>query len=78
MAYNRENLLIRIVEIQDIVKEHKKHDTPQKTIWEKHIYPRYYISYSTFNEYMVIPAYAQLKLLRQKKEEQKKQNPTLF
>jgi hypothetical protein len=68
MAYNRENILRRIIDVQNIVMEHKKHDTPQTKIYRKYIYPVYRISYSTFNWYLSVPAKAQLEKLLEKKE----------
>ena len=70
MAYNRENLLKRIIEVQDIVIEHQKHDTPQIKIYEKHIKDKFHISYSCFNEWLSTPApRTQLKELQAKKKE---------
>ena len=63
MAYNRENLLRRIIEIQDIVLQYKKKYVPQKTIYEKYIKERFHISYSSFNRYLNVPAKAELKEL---------------
>ena len=73
MAYNRENLLKKIIEIQDIVLEHKKTFTPQIRIYETYIKEQYHISYSAFNDYLAVPARAQLKELLAKKEQQKQQ-----
>jgi hypothetical protein len=78
MAYNRENLLRRIADIQDIVIEYQKQDVPLSKIWRRYIYPVYHISYSCFNNYLSIPAKAELKKLQQKKERQKTENPKLF
>jgi hypothetical protein len=81
MAYNRENLLKRIIEVQNIVKEQKKHDTPQTKIYRKFIKDKFHISYSTFNEWIGIPAHAQLEKLLAQKEKQKefeKQQLNLF
>ena len=72
MAYNRENLLRKIIAIHDIVLEHKKKDVPQKTIFEKYVKTQFHISYSCFNEYLAVPAKAQLQQLisdREKKKE---------
>ncbi len=76
MAYNRENLLRKIIEVQEIVLEHKKKYTPQIRIYELYIKEKFHISYSTFNEYIGIPAKAQLKELLAKKEQEqlKKEN----
>jgi hypothetical protein len=78
MAYNRENLLKRIADIQDIVIEYQSHDVPLLKIWRRHIYPAYRISYSCFNRYLSVPAKAELKKLQQRKEKQGTYNPKLF
>jgi hypothetical protein len=70
MAYNRENLLRRIIKVQDVVIEYKKKDVPQKRIFEKYIKSQFNISYSTFNEWIGIPAKTQLKKLLAEKEKQ--------
>ena len=69
MAYNRENSLRKIIEIQNIVLEHQKRFIPQKRIYEEYIKNQYYISYSTFNLYLSIPAKAQLEELLKEKTE---------
>lgn len=53
MAYSNQYLLNRIVEIQNIVLTEKKSGMKsQKQIYEEIIAPKYYISYSTFNNYL--------------------------
>lgn len=69
MAYNRENLLEKIIEIQDIVLEYKAKDVPQAVIYRKYIAEKYYISYSTFNNYLAINARAQLKAMQRAKKD---------
>ena len=73
MAYNRENLLRRIIDVLNVVSEHKEHDTPYTKIYRKHIKDRFHISYSTFNEWISMSPSpgAQLKELLAKKEKQK-------
>jgi hypothetical protein len=73
MAYDRENLLKKIVEIQDIVLEHKRKFVPQVRIFREYIEKQYHISYSTFNQYLSIPAHAQLKKLQAQKEKQEEE-----
>lgn len=65
MAYNRRNYLRRIIEIQDIVLEHKRIDEDifLKSIYWEHIEPKYKISYRTFNSYLGINAKKELKQL---------------
>jgi len=71
MAYNRENLLKRIIKMQNIVLKHRKNDTPYKRIFEKHIKDQFDISYSTFNEWNGTNAKLQLEKLLAEKEKQK-------
>ena len=78
MPYNKENLLRKIIEIQDIVLEHKQKDVPQTVIYRKYIAERYHISYSCFNNYLSVPAKTELKNLISKREQQKKNEPELF
>jgi hypothetical protein len=78
MAYNRENLLRRIIKVQDVVLEYKNRDVPQKRIFEKYIKDEYNISYSTFNEWIGIPARMQLKkLLAEKAKREEVENAQL-
>ncbi|HOU67616.1 MAG TPA: hypothetical protein PKW49_03405 [Paludibacteraceae bacterium] len=73
MAYNRENLLKRIIEIQDIVLEWKQKDVPQTVIYRKYIADRYHISYSCFNNYLAVSAKNELKALHRKMEQDNQQ-----
>lgn len=68
MSYDRENLLRKIVEIQNITLAYQAKYIPQKRIYEIYIKERYFISYSTFNDYLGINAKLQLKELLAKKE----------
>lgn len=61
MAYNKRNLLKRIIKVQDLVKEHTRHGASQKWIYENMIAETYNISYSTFNNYLAYPAQLELK-----------------
>jgi uncharacterized protein VirK/YbjX len=71
MAYNKRNLLEKIIEIQEIVLLHKKNYVPQIRIYELHIRDKYHISYSTFNVYLGTPAKARLKELTLAQERRK-------
>lgn len=64
MAYNRRNLLERIVEIQDIVLREKKKGFTQQHTHETLIEPQYRISLATFNKYLGINAKKELKQLQ--------------
>ncbi len=61
MAYNNKNLLKRIVEIQELVIEEQLRGTSLKWIYNHLIFPRYHISYSTFNNYLATNAKKKLK-----------------
>ena len=54
MAYNKENYLNRVLEIQKIVLKEKEKGVKMKDTYNNFIYPKYLISYSTFNNYMTI------------------------
>lgn len=63
MAYNRLNILERVIEIQNITLEHTKRGATQKWVFENIIRPRFYISWATYNNYLAMPAKAELKKL---------------
>jgi len=71
MAYNRENILQRMVDIQNIVNENKtKNGSTQKWTYDNIIYPQYRISYDCFNKYLSYPAKMELKKLKEKKQKE--------
>lgn len=68
MPYSNENLLRRIVDIQNITLEHKKRGATQKWIYENLIVPHYHISRSTYYNYLSSAAKKLLKELEIKKQ----------
>ena len=73
MAYNRRNILKRIVEIQNLTLEHTSRGVTQVWVFDHIIQPRFFISVSTYYNYLNINA---KKLLN---EAEKKSNQlTLF
>jgi len=68
MAYNRENILIKIIEIQETTLKHTKLGVTQKFIFENHIKPIHHISLRTYKEYLGTNAKKELKQLRKQKE----------
>lgn len=52
MAYNKKNHLEKIIEIQDIALSKNNLGIPFTVIYRDHIKDQYYISYSTFNNYL--------------------------
>jgi hypothetical protein len=54
MSYNNANHLDKVLEVQKIVLAKRQEGVTMKWIYKNLIYPRYYISYSTFNNYMTI------------------------
>jgi hypothetical protein len=78
MAYNRRNLLIKIVEIQEIVIREQKRGTTQLWVYKNLIEPHYHIGYSTFNNYLTIPAKKQLEELNHKAIANKRQLTLAF
>lgn len=67
MAYNRKNFYKKIIEVQNLVLELKRQneDLFYKEIYWQFIYPKYHISYRTFNSYMSINAKRELKKLQE-------------
>lgn len=67
MAYNNKNTLLKICKVQDIVLEHKKHGVSQRYVYEHYIRDTYFISYSTFNRWLSLPAKQALRQLAGRK-----------
>ncbi len=64
MAYNKTYYYRKIVEIQEItLLEQKERGSTLKWIYENKIKDIYHISYSTYSNYLGIPAKAKLKEL---------------
>jgi len=61
MGYRNKNVLLKMVEIQNIVLKYKRKGLTQKYVYEKEIYPKYLISFATFNRYLSYPAKFELK-----------------
>ncbi len=73
MAYNRKNLLKRVIAIQNLVLDGQKKGITQKWIYENEVRDIYFISYSTFNNFLVMPAKRELELLEKQEAEKKRQ-----
>lgn len=73
MPYTNRNTLIKMVRVQDIVLEHKKHGVTQLYVYENIVKDMFVISYSTFNRWLSYPAKHELKFGRKRKEEDKRQ-----
>lgn len=71
MAYNKRNLLLKIVEIQNITLEHTKRGVTQKWVFKNLIEPNYFISIRTYNEYIGRNAKKELSDLNRVKNELK-------
>lgn len=74
MAYNRLNILSRIIDIQNITIEHTSRGVTQKWVYDHVIYPRYFISLATFYNYLGVNARRELSRLKSAEAAQ----PTLF
>jgi len=61
MAYNKKNLLKRVIEIQNIVLEYRNSGVSQRWVYENVIRERYLIGLSTFNKYLARNAKSELK-----------------
>lgn len=56
MAYNRRNILKRIVEIQNLTLEHTSRGVTQVWVFEHIIQPRFFIGVRTYYNYLNINA----------------------
>ena len=63
MAFSKRNILERIVEIQNITLEHKGKGYTQAWIYRNVVKSRFYISESTFKNYMCRNAKRELREL---------------
>ncbi len=73
MAYNKRNLYLKIIEIQDIVLKGQKRGDSQKEIFYNEIEKVYFISMRTFYNYLDINAKAELKKLDDKENAKRAQ-----
>lgn len=66
MAYNRENFLKRVIQMQELVLKLQAQDEDMflKEIYWQHVYPSFGISYRTFHNWLGINAKAELKKLK--------------
>lgn len=73
MSYNRRNILLRIIDIQNIYKKHSKNfdgGCTDKYIYEEIIFPNYRISRSRFYDFLRTPAQRELNDLDEKSKKQ--------
>jgi hypothetical protein len=63
VAYNRKNILTRIVDIQTVTLEHTRRGVSQEFVYNDIIYPRYRISKRTYYRYLKENAKKELKEL---------------
>jgi hypothetical protein len=61
MAYNRRNILIRILHVQNIYQQYHDIGLTNETIFSKHILPVFFISRQTFYNYLNINAKKELR-----------------
>lgn len=64
MAYNRRYYLKRIVEIQEVTLAEQRQGATLKWIYKNKIKEAYHISYTTYSNYLGIPAKKQLEELK--------------
>lgn len=70
MAYNRVNILNRIIDVQTITIEHTKRGVTQQWVYDNIIFPQYRISIGTYYSYLGCNAKAELKKIEAVKAEQ--------
>lgn len=78
MAYNRRNLLNKILKIQAIAEREFSRGVPYTYIYRTYIKEQFDISYSCFNNYLSCNAKKELELLDKKEAEAKRQLTLTF
>ena len=68
MAYNRENFLNRVKEVNELYLEKQRLGIPTSRILSEYIEPRYHISRSTLYEWLAIPYEKELRKLKEDSE----------
>jgi hypothetical protein len=63
MAYTKKNKLMRILDVQEYFKKHYHQGMVIEYVYDKHIYPTFKISRTTFYKWLKIDAKNQLKEL---------------
>ena len=71
MAFNRRNLLKRIIRVQEMYNKYKLPESTLRGVWREHIYPTFHISLRTLEEYLQIRAVHELKQLDNGTEQSK-------
>ena len=61
MAYNRKNLLEKVKAVNEVYIEHSARGVSNEYIFNNYIKNRFYISRTTFYEYLTIPYMVELR-----------------
>jgi len=78
MAYNKRNLLLKIIEIQEIVLREQKRGVSQIWVYRNLIAPVYFISFRTYNAYLATNAKKELEDLDKLEAENRRQLLLIF
>lgn len=78
MAYNKNNLLLKMVEIQNITLEHTKRGVKQEWVYTNVIWPQYRVSRGTYYRYLAYPAKAELRQCNERKQKKGGNQTKLF
>ena len=70
MAYNKNNFLQRVKEINEVYKEYASKGWFNEYIFKNYIRDRFHISRATFYNYLTIPYEKELKRIQQQKAAQ--------
>ncbi|MGQ1889146.1 hypothetical protein ACT29H_01760 [Thermophagus sp. OGC60D27] len=74
MAYTRKNFLKKVLRVQEVYLRFKEQGITNEEIYKRYIAPHFFISRSTFYEYLAIPATKELKEICNESVNQKKLN----
>lgn len=78
MAYNNNNLLVRMIEVQNITLEHTARGVKQEWVYVNVIFPQYRVSRGTYYRYLAYPAKAELRRRNEGHERKSKGQVKLF
>lgn len=65
MAYNRRNFLTKVIAVQEVVLAEQQHGATLAWIYRNRVKRQFHISMSTMENYLAIPAKAELRKLNE-------------
>jgi hypothetical protein len=70
MSYNRVNILNKIIEVQELTLSLTRRGVTQEWVYKNLIYPKFYLSRTTYYKYLSTNAKREMEIIRSKKLKQ--------